>query len=162
MELFEAADGAVEGAFEAGVVAAEAVEFALELLIVECGEGVDAAAEAGFHAADAAEVPGGVDDLIEQGLLEDALGLELAAEVLEEFVELGLFVGLDDEVLGAEAVGAGVLAGSGFAGFGTGAGAELGVALVGVDACGAGGHVSKISGLTIPDERTKTSYGFCK
>ena len=60
-----------------------------------------------------------------------APGLDGGEVLLEEFVELFFLVGLDDEVFGAEAVFAGILAGGGLTFFGARAGGVLGVGLVG-------------------------------
>ena len=77
--------------------------------------------EGGFQAADAAEVPGGVDELIEQVVLEGALGIEFSLVGGEEVVKLFLFAFADDQVAGGEAVFAGVLGGAGLALGGAGA-----------------------------------------
>ena len=76
------------------------------------------------------ELPSG-DELIEEDLLDGAVGVDGGLEAGQEFVELVAIFGGDDEVGGGEAVFAGVLGGSGQAGGGAGAGAEGGVGRVG-------------------------------
>src|SRR5579864_7898652 len=55
-------EAAVESALDAGLMAGQAIELGLDLVVVEQVEvGGCAGAELGFHAADAAQVPGGGD-----------------------------------------------------------------------------------------------------
>jgi hypothetical protein len=152
LEALELVEGAVEGALDAGFVAAEGFEDA------GCGTGVPAEdvgefvcvdeavvvgfevllvvdeaeiEEAGFDGAAAGEAPLGHDDLVDEGGFEGAGGLEVIEEGVEEFVE-GLFVfAVDDGVFGGEAVFEGIEANGGLAFGGFGAGAELGIAAIG-------------------------------
>jgi hypothetical protein len=59
--------------------------------------------------ADAAEVPGGMDDLLEELVFEDAGGPELGAVLLTEFLEGSAVFVRDGDVGGTEAVLDGVL-----------------------------------------------------
>jgi hypothetical protein len=105
MERFQLFESAVEGALDAGLVTGQTVELFLELIVVEkVGIGLGAGAEFGFHATDAAEVPGGGDELVEEGVFERAFGFDFIAEFGEHFVELGAIFGADDEIGGGEAV----------------------------------------------------------
>lgn len=61
---------------------------------------VRASGEVGFEAADAAEVPGGVEQLVKQVLLEGALGLKVGLEGGLELVGFLALVGSDDQVSG--------------------------------------------------------------
>jgi len=101
LELFE---GAVEGSLTAGLVARQAI-----ILRVEQVE---------FRLEDAAQVPGGGDQFVEQGLLDLSAGVNLAQTA---------------SCLGSEAVLAGILRTAGLAWFGARAGAGLGVGAVGFD-----------------------------
>ena len=129
LEGAELAEATEIGALEASVVAGETVEGFFAGVV---GEAVlRAAGEVGFQASDAAEVPGGVDELTEQVVLEGALGLEIGLEGGSEEVELFELLGADYEVAGVEAMFEGVLGGAGFALGGAGARGELGVRNVG-------------------------------
>ena len=122
----------MEGALDARLMAGEAIELGLKFVIVEqVSIGGEARAEVGFHAADSAKVPGGGDQLIEEGLLKRALGRDVGLESGEQFVEFFAILGADDEVFGRESVLAGVLRGGGFALRRPGTGAELCVGSVG-------------------------------
>ena len=79
----------------------------------------------GLEDADAAEIPGGGDEFIEEGLLEGALGLDFALVTGEQVIEGLEVLRLDDQLLGSEAVLEGVLQTAGLAFFSAGAGAEL-------------------------------------
>jgi len=98
LEGAELAEATEVRALETGVVAGEAVE---GFFAGVAGEAVvRASGEVGFQAADAAEVPGRVDELAEQVLLEGALGLEVVLEGGLELVELLALVGSEDQVAG--------------------------------------------------------------
>ena len=154
LDALEFVEGAVEGALDAGLVAAEGVEDA------GCGTGVPAEdvgefvfvgkaavvgfevplvvdeaeiEEAGFDGAAAGEAPLGHDDLVDEGGFESAGGLEVIEEGVEEFVE-GIFLfAPDDGVIGSESVFEGIEADGGLALGGGGAGAVLGVGAIGGD-----------------------------
>jgi len=156
LDALELVEGAVEGALDAGFVAAEGVEdagggtgvpaedvgefvFLGEVVVVgfevRLVVGEAEIEEAGFDSAAAGEAPLGHDGLVDEGGFEGAGGLEVIEEGVEEFVE-GLFVlAVDDGVVGGESVFEGIEANGGLAFGGFGAGAELGVAAVGVDLC---------------------------
>ena len=120
LQGFELLEASMEGALDADVVAGEAVEFML----------VRAGAQFGFHAADAAEVPGGRDQLIEQGLLDWALRFDLRQEIGKEFLELVLLAGRDHYFAGGESMLAGVLGGAGFSIVGPGSSGMPGIGSV--------------------------------
>jgi hypothetical protein len=88
---------------------------------------------------EAAESPGGVDDLGGEDVLDGGLGVEFFLEFLgEAIVAVGVFVG-EGDFGGAEVVGGGVLGGGGFALWGAGAGGLLGVFAVGGEFFGGNG-----------------------
>jgi hypothetical protein len=74
-----------------------------------------------------------VDEDVDEGALVRIGGLELGGVGLFEFPERCLAFVADDHALGVESRLEGVPAGGGLAGFGARAGAELGVAGVGLD-----------------------------
>lgn len=74
---------AVEGAFDPGVMAAESFEFC-----EGCG--------GGFQGADAAEIPGVVRQLLENGFLERAFRLGISAELFAQMLEFGAIFGRED------------------------------------------------------------------
>jgi len=88
----------MKSALDARHVASQTVKLGQEDIVVEqVVAGGGAGAELGFHDADAAEVPGGGDEFVEEGLLEDALGSDVGLESSEQFVEfLAIFRG-DEE-----------------------------------------------------------------
>jgi hypothetical protein len=144
LESFQLLQTAVERALDARVVTGEPVELGLEIVVVKkvsigCGVG----AEFGFHAADPAQVPGRCDELVEQGLLEHALRSDVVLEFGGEGFEFFTIFWTNDEVLGGEAVLAGVLGRARFAFIGSRAGAELRIGDVGGSA--GGGWVTGIS-----------------
>jgi hypothetical protein len=112
-------EGAVKGALEAGVMAREAI-----------GKGIEQV-DAGLEDVDAAEIPGGGDEFVEEGLLERAARLDFGLVVSLQLLEGCLFFGLDDELLGGEAVFQGILRTAGFTFFSARAGAELRVGAIG-------------------------------
>jgi hypothetical protein len=147
LEALEFVEGAVEGALDAGFVAAEggdgfripAKDIGELLVVAEIGvilidviAVVDEAEveEAGLDIAAAGEAPLGHDDLGDEGGFEGAGGPELVFKLLKEFVESLLVFAGDDGVFGGEAVCAGVVSNGGLAFGGLWAGAELGVSTV--------------------------------
>jgi hypothetical protein len=148
LEALELVEGTVEGALDAGFVAAEGGdglgvspedvgeaaawgELGVLLLDVLLVVGEAEIEEAGFEAAAAVEAPLGHDDLVDEGGFEGAGGLEVVEEGVAEFVE-SIFVFVEDGgVFGGEAVLEGIKANGGLAYGGFGAGAELGVPAVG-------------------------------
>jgi len=119
LEDAELAEAAEEGALGAGVVAGQTLDGGFG---VSVGEGIAILGQVGFEAADALEVPGGEDELVEEALLDHALGLEVGLVGGEEVFEFLEFVLGDDDLAGREAVFAGVLAAASLAlgGLGTG------------------------------------------
>src|SRR5215471_2284012 len=121
----------MEGALDACLVPCQPVELGLKLIgkdvLVGCGMG----AKLGLKTADAAQVPGRGDQLVEESLLKRALRGDVGLEPGEQFVEFLAILGADEEVLRGESVLAGVLGGARLAVGGSGAGAELGVGNVG-------------------------------
>lgn len=91
----------------------------------------------GFEAGDALNAPAGLDHLIHEKRLVLAGGNEVGGQALGEAVEVGLVLVGEDGEGGGESVLRAVMAGGGFAWFGTRAGAELGVFLIG---CGLRGR----------------------
>lgn len=79
---------------------------------------------------DATEIPGGGQDLLEDGVLEHTYGAEAAAEVFLEFGKGAGLVGRDEDGRGGESVADRVLRGSGFSGGGFGSSGAGGVAFV--------------------------------
>ena len=116
----------------------EAAERALGLQGLEIGfvlferHGVDFAVHQGrFEDTAAADIPVGVEERVEEGMLELAVWRDTGGKGgAHGFERLELRFG-DDEVGGGEPVPAGVLRGAGFAGLGAGARGKLGVGLVG-------------------------------
>ena len=106
----------------------EAVVVGFEVLLVVDEAEIE---EAGFDGAAAGEAPLGHDDLVDEGGLDGAGGLEVVEEGVEEFVEGLIVFAEDDGVFGGEAVFEGIEADGGLAFGGFGAGAELGVAAIG-------------------------------
>jgi hypothetical protein len=78
--------------------------------------------------------------LVEESLLDHALGSNVVLELGEESFEFFAVFGTDDEVFRGESVLAGVLGGAGLAVKRAGAGAELGVGSVGGLAGGGRSH----------------------
>ena len=78
-------------------------------------ERIEVLEELGFDGVESVEIPVSAEDAIEESVFKLALGEELPIEGVLEGVEDGLFFEGDFEVLGSEAVGAGVLGGDGFA-----------------------------------------------
>jgi len=119
LESAELAEAAEEGALGAGVVAGQALEGGFG---VWGGEGIAGLAKDGFEAADAAKIPSGEDELVEQVELDHALGLEVVLVGGEEVLEFLALIGGDYDLAGREAVFAGVLAAASLAlgGLGTG------------------------------------------
>ena len=115
-----------ESALEAGVVAGEAVEDTVEAGVEErvAGLGFDV-----LEAADAAEVPGGEEELLEQVLFELADGAELLGIGVEQLLELGAVLGFDVGVAGGEAVFEAVFGRDSLAFRGGGTGGKLGAVL---------------------------------
>ena len=74
LELFEAA---VEASLDAGLVAGKPVELVLEVVVRKEILNGGLAAELGFHAADTAKIPGCGYQLVEQSLLDSALGFDV-------------------------------------------------------------------------------------
>jgi len=125
-------EGAMKGAFVAATVKFDPMDTVLEVVIVEDVDGgvVGLALELGEELAAAANVPGGVQGVLEEKLLEGAGGLEVSAEAGFEFA-VGVFLARDDQrSLAEEAVGGGVTGDGMFAGGGFGAGGFGGVATV--------------------------------
>jgi len=149
LESFEFAEGAVEGALVMAAVADEAVE--LVGLIGEVLEGL------GFEGFEAAEVPAGGEEVVEEGEFEGAGGLDLGAVALFEFGE-GLFFVVAQQQAAGEVVPVGVEAGGGFACVRAGSSGVLGVLPAG-GLLGCGAHKSILpAGVVI---RGWVSFGKC-
>jgi hypothetical protein len=152
LEALQFVEGAVEGAFGAGFVAGQEGESVGAAGFAEEDEGVllvagrvlespqigvllieEPVEEAGFHAAEAAEAPGGHDHLLDEEGFRGADGLVVVLEGLLDSLEFGFLLGFDDGVLGGEAVAEGIEANGGLTLGGLGAGAELGVPAIGFD-----------------------------
>jgi hypothetical protein len=71
--------------------------------------------EGGLEAVEAPEVPGGVDDFVEEGLFEDAARAEFGGVGRQQFLKFRPFFGGDDDVASGEAVLEGVFGAAGFA-----------------------------------------------
>jgi len=144
--------GAVEGALDAGFVAGQEGESAGAAGVVEEDKGVLVMAgrvvestqtafflieqpveEAGFHAAEAAEAPGGHDHLLDEEGFGGTDGLVVVLERLLDFLEFGFPLGFNDGVLGGEAMAEGIEADGGLAPGGFGSGAALSVLAIGFD-----------------------------
>ena len=74
-------------ALVAGSVTGQAVELFGQDGVVEAVERGGGGVELRFHATDAAEIPFGGDDLLEQSFLEGALRPDVGLELSAEFVE---------------------------------------------------------------------------
>jgi len=152
LEALQFVQGAVEGALGAGFVAGQEGESVGAAGFAEEDEGVLLVAgrvvestqiafflieqpveEAGFHAAEAAEAPGGHDHLLDEEGFGGADGLVVVLEGLLDFLEFGFPLGFNDGVLGGEAVAEGIEADGGFALGSFGTGAALGVPAIGFD-----------------------------
>ena len=152
LEALQFVQGAVEGALAAGFVAGqrgESTDFAGvadedESVLVVAGRVVESTQiafflmeqpveEAGFHAAEAAEAPGGHNHLLDEDGFGGADGPVVVLEGLLDFLEFGFPLGFNDGVLGGEAVAEGIKADGGLALGGFGAGAVLGVPAIGFD-----------------------------
>jgi hypothetical protein len=97
----------IEAALDAGLAVGETVELGGQLRAVE---DIEVALCLGrLHAADAAEIPGGRHELVEQNLLQGALRSDVGLELGEEFVEFFAILSSDDELGGGESVFAGIL-----------------------------------------------------
>jgi hypothetical protein len=106
----------MEAAFDSGVVAGEAVELGGELGVVEDVEvGLGRGGEFGFHATDAAEIPGGRHELVEQNPLEGALRPDVGLKLDVELVEFFTVLSGDDELGGGESMLSRVLGRAGLA-----------------------------------------------
>jgi hypothetical protein len=98
LQCFELLEAAVKSALDARLVTSETVKLGQEDIVVEqVVAGGCAGAELGFHNADAAEVPGGGDELVEEGLLEGTLGSDVGLESSEQFVEFLAIFRADEE-----------------------------------------------------------------
>ena len=111
--------------------------------------------ERGFKAIGALDVPGGEDELGEDGALDGGVGAEFVFVSGGEGGEfLMIFGGEHDGLFCVEAELGGVGCGVGLAFGGAGAGGELGVGLIGFDLRGRGqfvsGSFSKCEGRLIP------------
>ena len=84
-----------------------------------------------FGDGDAAEVPGGEEDFVEEGVLGRAVGTEGLEEFFAEETEVVFVAGKDDESFGIEAVTKGIARGAGFAFRGAGSSGKLGIPPVG-------------------------------
>ena len=121
LQGFEFLERAVEGALKTGVMAGEAIVLGIEHVGL------------GLQNTDAAKVPGGGDQFIEESLLDWAAGIDLALIVGEDLFEIFALLGFNQELLSGEAMLAGVLGAASLAFFGTRAGAELRVSAIGLD-----------------------------
>src|SRR5216684_7513274 len=101
----------MKGALDAGLVADQAIQVFFEL--VGCSCCVRAGPD--FHAADAAEIPGGPDQQLELGLLDCVLWLDAGLVVIPQFLEFLALIWRDDEVASGEPVGSSVLGRAGLA-----------------------------------------------
>jgi hypothetical protein len=148
LEALEFVEGAIEGALDAGFVAADVGEdvgvhaedvgqflvlghvdvLALDVLLVLIEAEFE---EAGFNAAVAGDAPLGHDDLVDEGGFEGAVGLEIVEEGVEEFIEIPVLFADDDGGFGGEAVFEGIEASGGLAFGGFGASAALGILAIG-------------------------------
>ena len=141
-------EGAVEGALDAGFVAREAFDSAGAGGVI--GEGAGAGIEgrqafvarelrdteteqSGFERAQAAEAPRGHGHLLDEQGFGGPGGLVFREKGVEQLLELFGILIREDSGLGGEPVAQGVEADGGASFRGTRAGAELGVAAIGVD-----------------------------
>ena len=68
----------MKGAFDTRLVTGQAIEFGLEIVVVEQVEiSGGAGAKLSFHATDASKVPGGRYQVVEECLLDCALGSDV-------------------------------------------------------------------------------------
>jgi hypothetical protein len=145
-------EGAVERALDAGFVTGqdgervgvtdvaevdggEAVETGEAPAFVVEAAGVFGQAELegrGFHTADAAEAPGGHDDLLNEEDFDGTEGFVMLFVRLGDFVELVLVFEREDGVLGGESMLEGIEANGGLAHGGVGTGGVEGIGAVGV------------------------------
>ena len=77
----------MEGALEAGVMPLEAVKLGVEEV------------DSGLEDADAAQIPGVVDEFIEEFLLEGAARVDFRLIASVQFLEGFAFFGFDDQLL---------------------------------------------------------------
>ena len=85
LQFFECA---VEGALETGVVARETV-----------GQGIEQV-DSGCEDSDAAQIPGGCDEFVEESLLQSSLRGDFELIVGLQGIEGFAFFGFDDQLLG--------------------------------------------------------------
>jgi hypothetical protein len=127
--------GGIEAALEAGEGAgAVGGHVADGVVLIDVDGGLDfVPPDLGFGATEAAELPIGGDEGIDQEALLGCLGMEAVVVVEDEGFEVfGVFTG-DDGRLGVNAGFEGVHAGGGFAAIGARTGGGLGVTAVGLD-----------------------------
>jgi hypothetical protein len=139
-ELLEGVEGAIEGA--AGGIDAP-LELAEGLVLVHAGlaegkivfrgEGflVGIFKELGFGGAEAAEGPLAADDFIEHDAGFGGGGVVALVELVDELLEVGEFLGGEDEGFGMDAGFKGIHGGNGLAWDSGGAGGFLGVTTIG-------------------------------
>src|SRR5207302_6672304 len=84
----------MKGALDAGLVADQTIQFSSELIGFQGG----VRAELDFLAPRAAEIPGGPDQLFEQGLLDAVLWFYAGLIVVPQFLEFLALIGSDDQV----------------------------------------------------------------
>ena len=120
LQVLQFAQGAIEGAFVLAAVTGQAIELPGDGFVGEKFEFFR------FHGFDAAQVPGGFDELFENGEFESALRLNLGAVLGLELGEGRALVVANEQPAG-EVVLIGVLADGGFAFRGAGSGGVLGV-----------------------------------
>ena len=89
LQLFERA---MKGSLKAGMVAREAIGLGIEQV------------DSGLEEADTAQIPGGCDQFVEEGLLKSALRVDFALIAGLQFLEGFTLFRLDDQLLGGEAV----------------------------------------------------------
>ena len=111
----------MERAFDTAMVAGQAVIVRVQHV------------DSGLENADAAQVPGGIDQFIKESLLELALRVNFVFIAGQEKFELFTVFWCDQQLLGGKAMFAGVLSAAGFAFFSTRAGAGLRVGLIGLN-----------------------------
>ena len=118
-------------AFGGDAIAVQAVEFFCGFGIVErIGSVLENFI---FHALDADQTPGGIEEVFEEILFDDSDGIDCGEEPGAVTLVLFAFVLGDVERWGRESMGAGVLRGGGFAGLGFGSGGHLRVGAIGFD-----------------------------
>ncbi len=140
LQCFQLLEATMEGTLDAGLVSSETVEFNLKVVVREQIAVLEAGAQLGFHAANAAEVPRGGDQLIEQGLLNSALGFDFDLEIGEELLELLVLAGREDDFSGGETVLACILRGVSFAFLSSWSGGMLSIGRVGGESCWGSRH----------------------